>query len=59
MIKRDHSYYYQVQMQMHETEPEHSDFVVWSPEEFFVERLHIQKTFVQVHFHGSTASIRM
>ena len=39
MLKRDHSYYYQVQMQLHVCRLSHGDFVVWSKDGILVERI--------------------
>ena len=39
MLKRDHSYYYQVQMQLHVCKLSYGDFVVWSKNGILVERI--------------------
>lgn len=38
-LKKDHSYYYQVQMQIFVTGLNYCDFVIWSPRIFFHERI--------------------
>lgn len=38
-LKKSHSYYYQIQMQMFVTNLKYCDFVVWSPNIFFKERI--------------------
>lgn len=38
-LKRDHTYYYQVQMQIFLSELRYCDFVIWSPKIFFKERI--------------------
>lgn len=56
-LKRNHSYYYQVQMRVSKTE--YCDFVVWSPGEFFLERVAYSEDFwsnvfpLVEHFHKS------
>lgn len=44
-LKRNHMYYYQVQMQMAITNTAFCDFVVWSPKEFFHERITFNEDF--------------
>lgn len=39
ILKRDHAYYYQVQMQMFVANLQYCDFVIWSPKIFFKERI--------------------
>ena len=38
-LKKDHAYYFQVQAQMKFCNVSYCDFVVWSPNDFFVERI--------------------
>lgn len=38
-LKKSHSYYYQVQMQIFVTKLKYCDFVIWSPNIFFKERI--------------------
>ena len=38
-FKRDHSYYYQVQMQLHVCKLSYGDFVVWSKNGILMERI--------------------
>ncbi len=38
-LKQEHRYYYQVQAQLHVTDLEYCDFVVWGPHECFIERI--------------------
>lgn len=48
-LSKSHSYYYQVQTQMHVTNLQWCDFVVWSPmeEEPFVQRIKYDSTFME------------
>lgn len=50
-LKRNHAFYYQVQLQMYVTNREFCDFVVWSPQEMFVERIKINKDFLKQAIH--------
>ena len=45
-LKRNHAYYYQIQLQMKICEVEYCDFVVWSKEIIFYERIPIDTDFV-------------
>ena len=38
-LKRNHSYYYQIQFQLLVTNRKFCDFIVWRPREFFYERI--------------------
>ena len=38
-LKKDHAYYYQIQLQMKICEVEYCDFIVWSEESIFHERI--------------------
>lgn len=38
-LKRDHAFYYQIQCQLMVTQLSYADFVVWSPQEMFIERI--------------------
>ena len=49
MLKRDHSYYYQIQMQLHVCRWSHGDFVVWSKDGILVERILRDDTFFNSH----------
>lgn len=39
MLDRSHDYYFQVQAQLHIVDAEYCDFVVWSRNDIFVERI--------------------
>ncbi|KAL1279246.1 hypothetical protein QQF64_025919 [Cirrhinus molitorella] len=39
ILDRSHGYYYQVQAQLHITDYEYCDFVVWNCKDIFVERI--------------------
>ena len=43
----DHAYYYQVQMQIHVCRVSYCDFVVWTPQEMAVERIHPDPEFMR------------
>lgn len=45
ILKRNHAYFYQVQMQMKIANLNFSDFIVWSPKEFFIERIYFNEDF--------------
>ncbi len=44
-LKKDHAYYYQMQMQMKVCETSYGDFVVWRAEELLIERIQYNETF--------------
>ena len=44
-LKIDHSYMYQVQAQMRVAEVNYCDFVVWTPQELFTQRIESDRTF--------------
>jgi len=46
-LSKSHSYFYQLQTQMHVTNPQWSDFVVWSPCEIFVQRINYDSEFMK------------
>ncbi|XP_044766704.1 uncharacterized protein LOC123322756 [Coccinella septempunctata] len=48
-LDQSHLYYYQVQQQMALTKTMYNDFVVWSPSEFFVQRIPFDEDFWHVH----------
>ena len=45
-LKEDHAYYYQVQLQMKMCQVDYADFVVWKEEDLFVQRIKIDKEFI-------------
>ena len=49
MLKRDHSYYYQVQMQLHVCKLSYGDFVAWSKNGILVERITRHDEFYSGH----------
>ena len=46
VLKRDHEYYYQVQLQLFITEKEYCDFVVWANSDWFCERIYLDNHFI-------------
>lgn len=44
-LKRNHAYFYQIQLQMKLTKTSYCDFVVWSPKQLFVERVEFSEDF--------------
>ena len=44
-LDRSHEYYYQIQMQMALTNTFHCDFVIWSPTDFYCERVGFNEDF--------------
>ena len=45
-LRTDHTYYFQVQLQMHVCAVDHADFVVWTEKDIFVERINKDASFV-------------
>ena len=45
-LKHDHAYYYQVQLQLLVCEASYCDFVVWSEDELYIERVLSDKPFI-------------
>lgn len=45
VLKKDHAYYYQVQLQMKVTNLPFCDFVIWPPNKIFVERIFFNEDF--------------
>jgi len=45
-LKENHAYYYQVQLQMKICEVDYVDFVVWKEEDLFIQRITIEKEFI-------------
>ena len=45
-LKEDHTYYYQVQFQMKICQVDYADFVVWKEKDLFVQRITIEKEFI-------------
>lgn len=39
MLDREHEYFYQVQAQLHISQADYCDFIVWTPHDMFVERV--------------------
>ena len=48
-LKRSHSYYYQVQLQMHVSSLPYAEFVVWTEKDLFSERILKDPLFVESH----------
>lgn len=40
-LKKDHAFYYQIQAQMYCLHVEHGDFVLWQPNQIFIQRIAI------------------
>ena len=53
-LKRDHMYYYQVQLQLHVCDVTYADFVVWTENTTVIERLHENTEF----FEGKITNVR-
>ena len=45
-LKEDHAYYYQVWLQMKICQVEYADFVVWKEDDLFVQRIPMEKKFI-------------
>ena len=54
LLKRDHTYYYQIQLQMKLCETTHGDFIVWRENELVVERIQINEEFLTVALEKAT-----
>ena len=48
-LKRQHAYFYQIQLQLYVTECTWCDLVVWTPQEVFVQRIAKEEGFVEGH----------
>lgn len=48
-LKTDHKFMYQVQVQMHVSMVSYCDFIVWTPQEFFIQRIKYDPVF----FHNA------
>ena len=48
-LKRQHAYFYQIQLQLYVTECTWCDLVVWTPEDVFVQRIAKEEGFVEGH----------
>ena len=48
-LERNHPYYYQIQLQMFVTGHDFCDFVVWCPNDLYVERICIDTAFLKVN----------
>ena len=46
-LDRTHSYYFQIQMQLFVTERQFCDFIVWWPHGVYVERIYVDKNFME------------
>jgi hypothetical protein len=46
-LKRDHAYYYQVQAQLHCTGAPYCDFILYTNEDIFVERIEVDLSFLE------------
>ena len=55
MLRTEHAYYYQVQLQMKVCEADYCDFVVWRPTEIAVIRIIPDKTFIDSAIDQATA----
>lgn len=45
-LRREHAYYYQVQLQMHVCKVSYADFIVWTESEYVVERIAANDEFI-------------
>ena len=52
-LKKNHPYYYQIQLQMFVCKTSYADFVVWTEKECIVERVTIDQPFLQSHCDSS------
>ena len=59
LLKHDHAYYYQMQLQMKLCQTPHSDFIVWRENELIVERVQSMNSFWQWHRKKQLNSIFM
>lgn len=50
-LKRDHAYFYQIQMQMFVTGKSYCDFILWTEKDSFVERIMPDEAFVKEQLH--------
>ena len=46
-LKRNHQYFYQIQTQLYVTRLLWCDFVIWTPDEIFVEKIHYDQKFIE------------
>ena len=53
-LKKEHAYYYQIQMQMKFSESLYGDFVVWREQELLVERILPDEQFIEQALEKST-----
>lgn len=49
ILDREHSYFYQVQLQMYCTQTSYCDFIVWSPNGIFIEKIQVDKEFLAIN----------
>ena len=54
-LKRNHQYYYQIQLQMYCCNAAVGDFVVWRKDEILIERIEYDATFMESVIHKTTA----
>ena len=47
-LKKDHTYYYQVQAQMKFSSVNYCDFVVWTERELLVQRIYLDEEFANI-----------
>lgn len=58
-LKTDHSYYYQVQLQLHVCDVAYADFVVWTNKRIVTERVYEDKDFLTVKLTMYDTSLYM
>ena len=58
-LKEDHSYYYQVQMQMKLCHVQYCDFVVWRKNDIFIQRIQLNSAFIHEAFAKVEPFIRL
>ena len=54
LLKHDHAYYYQIQLQMKLCQTTHGDFIVWRENELIVERVSINEQFLAMALEKAT-----
>ena len=59
MLKVEHAYYYQVQLQMKICHVEYADFVLWREEDMFVQRIAIDKEFIDDAINKTVPFIKL
>ena len=58
-LDKNHTYYYQVQAQIELCGAKYCDFVVWSENELYIERIYPNKDFIRNAFDKASTFIRV